>query len=71
MSTVAAGCGNPASPDLCGGRNHRPYRDLGPAITSLHSQPMLRRAPGKNCLRVKRRRAAWDDSYLASVIAVG
>ena len=32
---------------------------------------LLRRAEGKKSLRVKRRLAAWDDSYLASLIAVG
>ena len=32
---------------------------------------LLRRAAGKKSLRVKRRLAAWDDSYLASLIAVG
>ena len=32
---------------------------------------LLRRAAGKKSLRVKRRLAAWNDSYLASLIAVG
>ena len=32
---------------------------------------LLRRAAGKKSLRVKRRLAAWDDSYLASLIAAG
>jgi predicted transposase YbfD/YdcC len=30
---------------------------------------MLRRAPGKDSLRVKRRVAAWDEDFLASLIA--
>ena len=29
---------------------------------------LLRRAPGKDSLRVKRRLAAWDDDFLASLI---
>jgi hypothetical protein len=29
----------------------------------------LRRAPGKDSLRLKRKVAAWDDTFLASVIA--
>ncbi len=29
---------------------------------------LLRRAPGKESLRVKRRVAAWDDDFLASLI---
>ena len=32
---------------------------------------LLRRAAGKKSLRVKRRLAAWDDSYLATLIAAG
>ena len=32
---------------------------------------LLRRAAGKKSLRVKRRLAAWNDSYLASLIAAG
>jgi hypothetical protein len=31
----------------------------------------LRQAPGKRSLRVKRRLAAWDDEFLASLIAGG
>ena len=30
---------------------------------------LLRRAPGKDSLRVKRKMAAWDDDFLASLIA--
>ena len=30
---------------------------------------LTRRAPGKDSLRVKRKIAAWDDDYLASLIA--
>lgn len=30
---------------------------------------LLRQAPGKDSLRVKRKMAAWDDDYLASLIA--
>ena len=30
---------------------------------------ILRRAPGKDSLRVKRKIAAWDDDFLASLIA--
>jgi predicted transposase YbfD/YdcC len=30
---------------------------------------LLRRAPGKDSLRLKRKVAAWDDTFLASVIA--
>ena len=29
---------------------------------------LLRRVPGKDSLRVKRRLAAWDDDFLASMI---
>lgn len=32
---------------------------------------LMRRAQGKHSMRVKRRLAAWDDDYLASLIAVG
>ena len=32
---------------------------------------LLRRAPGKQSLRVKRRLAAWDDEFLAATIAGG
>ena len=32
---------------------------------------ILRHAPGKQSLRVKRRLAAWDDEFLASLIAGG
>jgi hypothetical protein len=31
----------------------------------------MRRAAGKKSMRVKRRLAAWDDAYLASLIATG
>jgi hypothetical protein len=31
----------------------------------------MRRAAGKHSMRVKRRLAAWDDAYLASLIAAG
>ena len=30
---------------------------------------LMRRAPGKHSMRVKRRLAAWDDAYLASLIS--
>ena len=30
---------------------------------------LLRRAPGKDSLRVKRKVAAWDDDYLAAIVA--
>ena len=29
---------------------------------------LLRRAPGKDSMRLKRRTAAWDDNFLASLI---
>jgi hypothetical protein len=29
----------------------------------------MRKAEGKHSMRVKRRLAAWDDAYLASLIA--
>jgi hypothetical protein len=29
---------------------------------------LLRRAPGKDSLRVKRKLAAWDDDYLAALV---
>ena len=32
---------------------------------------LLRRAPGKDSLRVKRRLAAWDDDYLAGLVTAG
>jgi predicted transposase YbfD/YdcC len=32
---------------------------------------LMRRAAGKKSMRVKRRLAAWDDAYLASLIAIG
>ena len=32
---------------------------------------MTRRAAGKKSMRVKRRLAAWDDTYLATLIAAG
>ena len=32
---------------------------------------LMRRAEGKQSMRVKRRLAAWDDDYLASLIAAG
>ena len=32
---------------------------------------ILRQAPGKQSLRVKRRLAAWDDEFLASLITGG
>jgi hypothetical protein len=30
---------------------------------------LIRRAPGKDSLRLKRKVAAWDDDFLASIIA--
>ena len=30
---------------------------------------MLRRAPGKDSLRLRRKVAAWDDAFLADVIS--
>ena len=30
---------------------------------------LLRQAPGKDSLRVKRKLAAWDDDYLAGIVA--
>jgi hypothetical protein len=30
---------------------------------------MIRRTPGKDSLRLKRKVAAWDDDFLASIIA--
>ena len=35
------------------------------------AQNLLRRAGGKNSLRVKRRLAAWNDSYLKSLVEAG
>jgi len=32
---------------------------------------LMRRAAGKHSMRVKRRLAAWDDAYLASLVAAG
>ena len=29
---------------------------------------LLRQAPGKDSLRVKRKVAAWDDDYLAAIV---
>jgi hypothetical protein len=30
---------------------------------------LIRKAPGKDSLRLKRKFAAWDDDFLASLIA--
>ncbi len=32
---------------------------------------LMRRAAGKHSMRVKRRPAAWDDAYLASLVSGG
>jgi predicted transposase YbfD/YdcC len=38
-------------------------------VTIKHiASNLMRRAPGKHSMRVKRRLAAWDDAYLASLI---
>ena len=33
------------------------------------SHNLIRRAPGQDSLRVRRKLAAWDDNFLASLIA--
>jgi len=32
---------------------------------------LLRRAPGKDSRRIKRKLAAWDDDYLAALVTAG
>ena len=47
-------------------------RDNAPAnfTTIKHmASNLLRQAPGKDSLRVKRKLAAWDDDYLAAIVA--
>ena len=47
-------------------------RDNAPAnfATVKHmASNLLRQAPGKDSLRVKRKVAAWDDDYLAAIVA--
>ena len=46
-------------------KNHAPANFA--AVKHMASN-LLRRAPGKDSLRVKRRVAAWDDDFLASLI---
>ena len=46
--------------------------DHAPAnVTTLKHMALnlTRRAPGKDSLRVRRKLAAWDDDFLASLIA--
>jgi hypothetical protein len=33
------------------------------------AQNLIRRAPGKDSLRLRRKTASWDDEFLASLIA--
>ena len=47
-------------------------KDHAPAnfATEKHmASNLLRAAPGKDSLRVKRKLAAWDDDYLAAIVA--
>ena len=39
------------------------------AVVKHMASNLLRQAPGKDSLRVKRRIAAWDDDFLASLIS--
>ena len=33
------------------------------------AQNLIRKAPGKDLLRLRRKTAAWDDDFLASLLA--
>ncbi len=50
----------------------RVRKDHAPAnfVTLRHmAHNLIRRAPGKDFLRMKRKVAAWDDDFLASLVA--
>ena len=38
------------------------------AVIRHMAQNLMRRAPGKDSLRLRRKTAGWDDGYLASLI---
>ena len=50
-------------------RNRKKNAPANFATIKHMASNLLRRAPGKDSLRVKRRLAAWDDDYLVSLIA--
>jgi hypothetical protein len=43
--------------------------DHAPANFTTLAYNLIRKAPGKDSLRFKRKVAAWDDEFLASLIA--
>ncbi len=52
--------------DECRIRKHNAPANF--ATVKHMASNLLGRAPGKDSLRVKRRLAAWDDDFLASLI---
>ena len=54
------------SDDECRVRTHKPPANLA-AIGHMAQNP-IRRAPGKQSLRLRRKAAGWDDGYLASLL---
>ncbi len=53
--------------DECRIRKHNAPANF--ATVKHMASNLLRRAPGKDSLRVKRKMAAWDDDFLASLVA--
>jgi predicted transposase YbfD/YdcC len=53
--------------DECRIRSHHAPANFATLKHMAHN--LIRKAPGKDSLRLKRKTAAWDDGYLASLIA--
>ena len=53
--------------DECRIRSHHAPANFATLKHMAHN--LFRKAPGKDSLRLKRKTAAWDDGYLASLIA--
>ena len=47
----------------------RKDRDQGSLFYEHMALNLIRRAPGKDSIRLRRKVAAWDDDFLASLIA--
>ena len=45
------------------------WRLIEPLIRPAMAHNLIRKAPGKDSLRLKRKVAAWDDEFLVSLIA--
>jgi hypothetical protein len=71
---ITSGGGIPAAGQHSSGQSGEHVRAIFPIpanITTLKhmAHNLIRKAPGKDSLRLKRKAAAWDDEFLVSLVA--